>query len=206
MKRNVTSAHWALGFGEVRNGKAYFVHGSDPLLCPKNFAFFLPNFSLIEADEKNAEVFMTARVFHGVMPGTLPTAALMFTPSSWSLPVNADQALKFIAGGTKKIVIERLKNPSYLVEKLKQLADHSLSADLKIPEIAFRLKTNPAALAREFKQATGVAPAEYHDLLKLTHARLQKLSATAGDSGVLLKGPSLSLLEVALGSNPQLGE
>lgn len=71
--------------------------------------------------------------------------------------------------------IEVLQSPSYLAEKAKRFLDENFEKDLKIPELAFKLRTNPASLSREFQTQTGISLTEYHELLRETHNVFAKL-------------------------------
>jgi hypothetical protein len=204
MHWNVTGDRWVLGMCEVRNGKAYFAHGKDMLLCPKNFAFFWPANSLSKSEDKDAEVTVTFHIYRGLEANQkLPEQPRLFIPPNWSLPAKAEQISEYLRQGTKPLNINGIKSASFTVERAKHFVDENFRGlaekTLNIPELAYKLKTNPAALSRDFKAASGISLVEYHELLMaLTQAEAKwpspGTSPTSTYSKIELKATNLSLL------------
>jgi hypothetical protein len=170
MQWNVTAEHWVLGMCEVRNGKAYFAHGKDLLLCPKNFAFFWPAHALTKSEDKGAEVNVTFHIYSALAPANLPKQPILFIPPNWSLPPKFERVAEYIEAGTKKLAISGIKSPSYLVEQAKSFVDEEFkntpAKEFKIADLAFKLRTNSAALSRDFKTATGISLSDYRELVR----------------------------------------
>jgi hypothetical protein len=196
MNWSATGPHWIIAFGEVRNGKAFFGQGKESLLCPRNFALFVPAFSLVQSDERSAEVFLHGILHHGSAPRGLPLKSMMFVPTTWSLPTKSEKVAEFFESGTRKICIDTLKEPSYLVERAKKTVEENFSKDLKIPEIAFKLKTNPAALSREFQTQSGLSLTAYYELLQASERLF-----SAFPEGAELRAPSLDFSKLSRQTN-----
>lgn len=198
MQWNLTAEYWVLGMCEVRNGKAYFAHGKDLLLCPKNFAFFWPAHALTTSEDKGAEVNVTFQIYSAPAPANVPKQPILFIPPNWSLPPKLDRVADYVEAGTKKLAISGIKSASYLVEQAKNLVDEEFKnapdKELKIAELAFKLRTNPAALSRDFKNATGISLSDYHELVRKFRDGVAAFADARGlPEKIELKSETLSL-------------
>lgn len=166
---DISGPYWMLVEIELRRGRIWWISDGREVIPSVNRVFvFLPPFSwAMEHCGKGTELGVKGLISKSKLRAQAFMGPILFT-SDEALPETIDGVEKLLNRVASFENIGVSTNPSSLSLRAKRILDGEYESKIEIQEIAARLKTSSAVLARTFKSDFGQTPAFYRKGLRVT--------------------------------------
>jgi AraC-like DNA-binding protein len=156
----------------VRRGTVAYLHGESRIRAPRDFALFLPPFSIVQAALERCDVSSVAITFRPRPSDDFPRHAMLVAEGALSAGSRLD-ALEHIRTIGSWTNVGRDHDPAALAANTKTIIDRHYGGPLEIGRIAARLHVSPAVLSRTFRFAYGIPPVRYRHHVRVMDALMQ---------------------------------
>jgi AraC-like DNA-binding protein len=158
----------------VARGRVAYLQDNARIPAPKQFAIFLPPFTLVQASLDRCDVVTAAVAFRPPSSRSLPSQPLLIPTDIDQVPTSIADVLRCIDGAEGTVAIGRARHPSPLALRAKAILDTEYGTTLAIANIARRLRVSSAVLSRTFKRTYGMPPVRYRHYLRVMAALMRQ--------------------------------
>lgn len=157
----------------VAKGQVEYIQDARRVPAPRRFAIFLPPYTMVQAVLEHCDVTTQGIAFRPDSELHLESGAILMPIESEDLPQQPADIARLVARVKGRVDISRARQPQPLAARVKSILDAEYDTPLAIADIATRVRTSPAVLARSFKGSYGMPPVKYRHHLRIMDALLR---------------------------------
>jgi len=167
---------WTYGWIRIERGGLVYLHGNETVTPPsRNFALFLPPYSLAEVRIQKGRIRTQSFTSKEKLLGGMPPHPVIFRPGTRRCPESLAEVVRFLRDGREFVPVSRENLPSPFAAKIKGLIDHSYAANAPLSQLARKARTTPTIMSRTFKRHYGLPPVRYRHSLRVLDAMMRLL-------------------------------